>query len=86
MRTLAFEEAELILHNIENCLLYREDSILYPRCHGVTAIHCPAQNRRSLKLFHTRLQREDERRKRRRGGGRKEEEEERKESQTTSKN
>lgn len=44
MWTLAFEEAELILHKIENCLLYREDAILYPYCHGVTAIHCPAQN------------------------------------------
>lgn len=59
MWTLAFEEAELILHNIENYLLYREDSILYPCCHGVTAIHCPALNWRLLKLFHTRLQWED---------------------------
>lgn len=54
---------ELILHKIENYLLNTEDSILYSYCHGVTAVHCPAQNWRSPKLFHTRSQWEDERKK-----------------------
>ncbi|KAM7332848.1 hypothetical protein ACRRTK_009556 [Alexandromys fortis] len=59
----AFEEVELILHKIENYLLNTEDSILYSYCHGVTAVHCPAQNWRSPKLFHTRSQWEDKRKK-----------------------
>lgn len=76
MWTPALEEAELILHRIENYLLYREDS-------SSTLVVMVTGD--PPKLSHTRLQWEDERKKEDEEEE-DEKEEERKENHTTSKN